>query len=226
MRQIEDDMEIISAIADVKEKRIADVGCGAGDLVRKLIGSGANVTGIDTAEWIEKAKTFPPAGNETYLEGGGENLSFPDNSLDMVIFFASFHHVPESMLDRAIVETYRVLKPGGRAIFLEPVARDGSYTELIRMVEDEGHIQELAYDAIGRASRIGFKPGSEEMIYFARSLEDFRNLVGKYVEDEEKRPGYIARAEEIATGLSREAGMDSEAFVFKSICRLNVFLKR
>lgn len=222
MRRIDNDLDMITAVTDVKGKRMIDIGCGTGDLVRQLTEAGAIVSGIDTAEVIEKAKQFPTAGSETYLEGGGETLPFPDDFADVILFFASIHHVPETKMDQALAETRRVLKPDGLAIIIEPVATPGSYTELIRLVEDEEHIQKLASDAINRASMSGFVLKTEDMLYFERSLQDYKVLLDKYVEDEEKRSEYYSEAKKITEGLSREAGVSTDEFRFKSICRMQV----
>lgn len=43
---------------------------------------------------------------------GLEELTFPDNTFDLVIGHAVLHHIPD--VDRALSEIFRVLKPGGR----------------------------------------------------------------------------------------------------------------
>jgi SAM-dependent methyltransferase len=42
-----------------------------------------------------------------------ENLSFPDNTFDVVYSWGVLHHSPDT--ERAVSEVYRVLKPGGEA---------------------------------------------------------------------------------------------------------------
>jgi ubiquinone/menaquinone biosynthesis C-methylase UbiE len=48
----------------------------------------------------------------------GENLTFSDNYFDLCLGSAILHHTD---LNLAIKNIYRVLKPGGRAIFIEPL---------------------------------------------------------------------------------------------------------
>ena len=50
---------------------------------------------------------------------GGEKLDYPDACFDTAIGFAILHHLN---LEMAIAELYRVLKPGGIALFAEPLA--------------------------------------------------------------------------------------------------------
>jgi len=70
-----------------------------------------------------------------------QNLSFADNSFDVVISAEVFEHIPDTY--KAFKEVHRVLKPGGRHIFTIPFdAR--SFTDLIKATIDEkGNIQYL-----------------------------------------------------------------------------------
>ena len=49
----------------------------------------------------------------------GERLTYPDNSFDMAVGFAILHHLD---IPLALSQLRRVLKPGGRAFFAEPLA--------------------------------------------------------------------------------------------------------
>jgi ubiquinone/menaquinone biosynthesis C-methylase UbiE len=145
MKKIENELDIISEITGIKNKIIIDVGCGTGGLVRKLAEQGAEVIGIDRPDMLVKAKNnqkllqgvqgdgflekSPPGRRRqsVFIAGLGENLPFKNNYADIIIFFASFHHVPGSMMKQTLQETHRVLKTGGIGIFLEPIGREGSY---------------------------------------------------------------------------------------------------
>lgn len=223
MRKIENEFEVITGITTLDGKVVVDVGCGTGELVRKLTAQGARVTGIDNPEMLAKAKEFSPVGSEKYVTGQGENIPVKDNDADIVIFFASFHHVPEPM--RALKETRRILQNGGIAIFVEPVGKEGSYFELIRLVEDEREIQKLAYETIKKASSIGLENTKEEIVYLERSLADYAKLLDIFVDDEEERKEYLNRSREVTSQLCRDAGLSIDEYRFKSICRINVLRK-
>jgi SAM-dependent methyltransferase len=66
-------------------------------------------------------KEFPPIGaafEPTFLLFDGHRIELPDASVDRIICFDSFHHVPNP---REILEEFaRVLRPGGIAGFSEP----------------------------------------------------------------------------------------------------------
>ncbi len=52
--------------------------------------------------------------NVTVVEGDATAMPFPGASFDTAACFTMLHHVPSRELqDRLLVETYRVLKPGG-----------------------------------------------------------------------------------------------------------------
>jgi SAM-dependent methyltransferase len=243
MKKIENELDIIPGITGIKDKIIIDVGCGTGGLVRKLTEEGAEVIGIDRPDMLVKAKDnqkllqgvqgdgflekSPPGRRRQtiFIVGLGENLPFKSNFADIIIFFASFHHVPGQMMMQTLQETHRVLKAGGIGIFLEPVGREGSYFEIIRLVEDERDIQRLAFESIKKAHTFGLENKREEIMYIERSFDDYVNLLNVFVDDAAERDGCIKEAREITERLSREAGIAFEDYRYKSICRINVLQK-
>ncbi len=101
-----------------RDKRVLEVGCGAGtDLVRFARG-GAQVTGVDlSSSAIDLArKNFEQQGLAADLrEADGEHLPFEDGTFDLVYA----HGVVQYTADpRALAEECRrVLTPGGEAVF-------------------------------------------------------------------------------------------------------------
>jgi len=225
MKKINNELEALSHFDSFKDKIVIDVGCGTGDLVRELTSRGATVAGIDTQEMIEKAKQVSKVGDETYLEARGESLPFEDNYADIIIFFASLHHVPEGMLNQALKEAHRVLKPSGIVFCLEPVGQPGSYFEILSLLEDERDIQINAYEAIKNARTIGLINQEEYMVYIERSYEDYIKLINIFVDNETIKNKCLARAKKITEKSSIEAGIDFKDFRYKSICRIDILEK-
>ena len=58
------------------------------------------------------------------------------------------------LLDTALDEIHRVLRPGGVAWFAEPVFA-GDLNEIIRLFHDEQVVRQAAFDALVRASNGG-----------------------------------------------------------------------
>jgi ubiquinone/menaquinone biosynthesis C-methylase UbiE len=222
MRKIENERDIILQLVEPKNKTIIDVGCGAGGMARGLTEQGARVIGVDTPGMLAKAGEHPPIGNEKYVAARGENLPFKSDFADMIIFAASLHHIPGPMMMQAIKESRRVLETGGLAVFVEPCGQEGSYFELIRLVEDERDIQRLAFEAIKKAHLFGMESKTEEIVYFERSYADYVNLLDIFIEDEDERSGYVQEAGKVTEKLCQAANQTITDYRFKSICRVNV----
>lgn len=102
-----------------------EYGCGQGRYGLELARRGAKVTGIDVSETgIELANLrASEMGLDTarFLTMDAEELDFATDSFDLVFGTGILHHLD---LDRALGEIGRVLKPGGRAIFIEPLGHN------------------------------------------------------------------------------------------------------
>src|SRR5205814_1020321 len=67
-------------------------------------------------------------GAAQFMVGSAHDLPLPDASIDVVFGIAILHHLDVAATSR---EVLRVLKPGGRAIFQEPV-RDSRAVRAVR----------------------------------------------------------------------------------------------
>jgi SAM-dependent methyltransferase len=106
---------------------LLDVGCGQCHWSRLLVpylGKPAYVTGVDNdTKWIadnpEIRAYFHQQGAAFELvEGNAQALPFADGSFDLVTCQTLLIHVPNPQ--KAIEEMYRVLKPGGTLLCVEP----------------------------------------------------------------------------------------------------------
>lgn len=101
------------------DKHLLEIGCGTGTDLLQFARGGALVTGIDlTPRSIEIArKRFEVYGAQgRFAIGDAENLSFPDESFDVVYSFGVLHHTPDTA--RAVAEVRRVLRDGGKAVVM------------------------------------------------------------------------------------------------------------
>jgi SAM-dependent methyltransferase len=106
--------------------KVLEYGCGDSSYALKLNRWGADVTAIDISdEAIEETRKLMAEhgflNRTTLLRMNAEELDFPDESFDLVIGRAILHHLD---LDKSYAAIARVLRPGGAAIFLEPLAHN------------------------------------------------------------------------------------------------------
>ena len=106
-------------------KIVLDFGCGKGLDSLKLLNAGATVHGIDIAEnYIEETISLARKNgftekNFNFKVMDAHNLEFEKNKFDLVIGNGILHHLDKLI---AINSIYKVLKPGGRLVFKEPLA--------------------------------------------------------------------------------------------------------
>lgn len=109
-------------LRDVKGMRILDVCCGLGKTTVKLAKRGAIVSSIDISPGMIDL-TRRNAERNGVSEAvdpqvmSAEAMTFSDGSFDYAVGLGALHHLN---IDLAGQEIARVLKPGGRGIFLEP----------------------------------------------------------------------------------------------------------
>lgn len=111
------------ALGDIKESRVLDYGCGDGRSTVRLRSRGAQVTGFD----ISHARLALAQSRMSSDDGlfptaltlcAAETLPFADGAFDVVFGKQILHHLDLAL---AIPEILRVLRPGGKAVFLEPL---------------------------------------------------------------------------------------------------------
>lgn len=100
-------------------KALLEVGCGIGTDLARFARGGAICTGVDLSQTaIDLAKkNFELHGRSaTLLAGNGEALEFPDASFDVVYAHGVVQYTADAA--RLVGECHRVLRPGGRGIFM------------------------------------------------------------------------------------------------------------
>jgi ubiquinone/menaquinone biosynthesis C-methylase UbiE len=102
-------------------RRLLDVGCGTGYLLRVLAGRlpGADLlTGIDPAPpMIDVARPSADDDRLQFAVGVAECLPFADASFDLVVTTTSFDHWNDQLA--GLCECRRVLRPGGRLVVVD-----------------------------------------------------------------------------------------------------------
>lgn len=105
-------------------KQILEYGCGLGSYGFFLASHGAKVTGIDISE-VAINEAWKQAETENveinFQVMNAESLKLPNDSFDVICGTGILHHLN---LQKAVREIRRVLKPDGKAIFIEPLGHN------------------------------------------------------------------------------------------------------
>ncbi len=123
-------------VGDARGLRVLDLGSGTGANSTILAARGARVTSMDISPDLlalaERRVALDGFGEAiTTVCGSAHSIPVPTASIDLVFGAAILHH-----LDLALTaqEVHRVLKPGGRAIFTEPIRNSRVLAFLRRLV--------------------------------------------------------------------------------------------
>ncbi len=114
-----------------------DLACGTGDLCFALAERypSATITGLDLAEeMLVIARRRAAAGGRPsirFINGDMAHLPFPAESVHLVTGGYALRNAPD--LQQALLEVYRVLRPGGSATFLDFSAPDFRPTRAVRL---------------------------------------------------------------------------------------------
>jgi len=97
-------------------KQVLEVGLGTGlDFIRWVragaVAHGRDLTAASIAHMQARLSFEPCHCFADARQGDAEALDLPDDSMDLYYSWGCLHHTPDT--EKAIVEAYRVLKPGG-----------------------------------------------------------------------------------------------------------------
>jgi SAM-dependent methyltransferase len=123
-------------LGDVRGCTVLDFGCGSGENTVLLANRGAKVLGVDISASLLRlaARRLEVNGvpdGATFVAASAHDLPLRSESIDVVFGIAILHHLDLALVSR---EVYRVLRPGGRAIFQEPVRNSAVLRVLRRLI--------------------------------------------------------------------------------------------
>ena len=159
--------EIYGSRLSLANADIIELGCGRAIQTLSIAKAhpGARITAmeVDPIQNRLNAELDAPA-NVRFVACGAQAIAATDASADVVMMFKSLHHVPDDLLDTAMREIRRVLRPGGFAYISEPVFA-GELNEVVRIFHDEEKVRIAAFGAVQRAVSSGLFELVEEIFF-------------------------------------------------------------
>ncbi len=108
----------------VKGDKVLELGCGKSNIFKNIVDMGGILTIIDISEKaIEITKEHAIQNNIQIVceVMDAENLSYNDDSFDLVFGSGILHHLT---IEKSLHEIKRVVKHGGKAVFYEPLGHN------------------------------------------------------------------------------------------------------
>lgn len=138
--------------------RILDVGCGTGEIARRLQKQGYEVVAVDSSE--ERVEQARALGVDARVAAWPD---FEDEPFDVVLFSRSLHHIEP--LKEAVEQAHKLLKPGGTVLVddfawadIDPATGEWFYG-VVRLLDACGalHAEEgFTYDLAQSGGRFEF----------------------------------------------------------------------
>lgn len=117
---------------------ILDMGCGTGALAVLMASHKAIVTAIDISEVnieITKLRAKRNSIENIYsIVGSCDDTGLNDESFDIIYGMGIIHHLSVDIEEKTYAEVYRLLKPGGTAIFCESVINSAALDYIRKII--------------------------------------------------------------------------------------------
>lgn len=184
--------DIYHRLLSLDNKHILELGCGSAEITRNIATAGTNrkITALEVDE-VAHAKNcqITDLPNVSFALSGAQNIPLDDESVDVVFMFKSLHHVPLELMDAAMHEIWRVLKPGGQVYVSEPVFA-GDFNEILRLFHDEQVVREAAFETIKKVVGSDLFKLAEEVFFNSpmkfESFSEFENNTIKATHSQHK----------------------------------------
>lgn len=208
--------------------RVLELGCGRAEKTRALAETGRvhEIVALEVDNiQHEKNLAISDLPNVRFVRAGAEAIPAPDASFDIVLMLKSLHHVPLPLMDSALSEVARVLKPGGLAWISEPVYA-GDMNALLSLFHDEKIVREAAFAAVCRAVGQGPLALERQIFFQTRSqFDDFAHFEQRMIKV--THLDHVLSPELHATVKAKfESFMTPQGVTFRPPQRVDLLVKR
>ena len=128
-----ENLYLVQELGDLTGQRVLDIGCGQGDTSVWFALRGAEVWALDVSDQLvqttrQLAARYDCADRVHAEVCRVEDMQYPNDFFDLQFADGVLHHLD---LTAAVPNLVRVLKPGGRGVFLEP-QKGSVFSEIYR----------------------------------------------------------------------------------------------
>jgi len=159
---VTDELDLLHRLVNLDQHRnIVELGCGAAALARKLLARfpGCEIAALEVDERQHAKNVLNPLQGLKFIQAGAQSMPLASEAFDLALMLKSLHHVPLPLLDQALSEVHRVLKPGGLLYVSEPVFA-GALNEVMRLFHDEELVRAAALRGMQKAVSKSMRPCS------------------------------------------------------------------
>ena len=160
--------KMLHFLKPIPDEKWIDLCCGTGDmsiLLAKHMKSSENITGIDSASKalsVAKKRSKRKFSSIEWIKGDAIETNFPSDKFDGLLMAYGLRNLSDC--NSGLREAFRILKPGGRAGFLDFCSlEEGSFRYLFQKFY-------LSFYVVPVASIFGLE---EEYSYIKKSLKNF-----------------------------------------------------
>ena len=179
------------------EIHLLDIACGSGGPTLRISEkTGCTVTGIDIHEdGIKAANTQAKSRGLTektsfIVSDGSTELPFENETFDAVYCIDAINHLPDRA--KVLKEWNRILKPGGRLVFTDPITITGVISK--DDIDVRSSIGYFLFAADGADERL-LKNAGFEVKHKTDRTENMKEMAEKWKDAREKRAGELIKAE-------------------------------
>jgi len=168
---------LLAVKGGVRNARLVDLACGTGAFLAEVKRNYPRlaVTGVDLSpHYLDVARRRLTSWSRTALiEANAEHLPFADASVDVVSCIYLFHELPRSARKAVASEIRRVLKPGGRFIYVDSL-QTGDEPDYDAMLDwfpiafHEPYYASYLREDLNRLFAPGFKEIGTSPAYFSK----------------------------------------------------------
>lgn len=224
--------QVLQGLQVVPGMTVLDFGAGSCWTSRLLSQLGCHVIALDVSasalkigqELYVRQPIIGDNPSPQFLHFNGKKIALPDESVDRILCFDAFHHVPNP--EHVLKELSRVIKEGGIAGFVEPGPNHSKFPQSqhemrnFKVIENDINIQEIW----GQAKSAGFTRIELAILNpqnFRVSVEEFdefftgRNIQHKYLQSTRnymanRRIFFLYKGESILSDSRSRSGLLAE----------------